>query len=42
MNSSKEKWVALDKTVGVFITYFTSWVDEDGVLHFVDDVYGHY
>jgi murein L,D-transpeptidase YcbB/YkuD len=41
MNSSKEKWVTLDKTVGVFITYFTSWVGEDGVLHFVDDVYGH-
>lgn len=41
MNSSKEKWVTLNKTVGVFITYFTSWVDEDGVLHFADDVYGH-
>jgi len=41
MNSSKEKWVALSKTVPVFITYFTSWVDEDGVLHFTDDIYGH-
>jgi murein L,D-transpeptidase YcbB/YkuD len=41
MNSSKEKWVTLDKTVAVFITYFTSWVDEDGVLHFTDDIYGH-
>ncbi len=41
MNSSKEKWVALDKTVAVFITYFTSWVDEDGILHFTDDIYGH-
>jgi murein L,D-transpeptidase YcbB/YkuD len=41
MNSSKEKWVTLDKTVKVFITYFTSWVDEAGVLHFADDIYGH-
>ena len=41
MNSSKEKWVTLDKTVAVFITYFTSWVDQDGLLHFVDDIYGH-
>ncbi|MEJ7828589.1 MAG: L,D-transpeptidase family protein [Segetibacter sp.] len=41
MNSSKEKWVTLGKTVAVFITYFTSWVDEDGVLHFTDDIYGH-
>ncbi len=41
MNSSKEKWVTLDKTVAVFITYFTSWVDKDGVLHFTDDIYGH-
>ena len=41
MNSSQEKWVRLDKTVAVFITYFTSWVDEYGVLHFTDDIYGH-
>ncbi len=41
MNSSQEKWVRLDKTVAFFITYFTSWVDEDGVLHFTDDIYGH-
>jgi len=41
MNSSKEKWVTLGKTVPVFITYFTSWVDEQGLLHFTDDIYGH-
>ncbi|MGK2860567.1 MAG: L,D-transpeptidase family protein [Chitinophagaceae bacterium] len=41
MNSSKEKWVTLDKIVPVFITYFTSWVDADGLLHFADDIYGH-
>jgi len=41
MNNSKEKWVTLGKTVPVFITYFTSWVDEEGLLHFTDDIYGH-
>ncbi len=41
MNSSKEKWVTLGKTVPVFITYFTSWVDGKGLLHFTDDIYGH-
>ena len=25
----------------VFITYFTSWVDSQGRLHFRDDIYGH-
>lgn len=41
MNSSNEKWVTLNKIVPVFITYFTSWVDADGLLHFADDIYGH-
>lgn len=41
MNRSTEKWVALDKTVPVFITYFTAWVDRDGLLHFAEDIYGH-
>lgn len=41
MNSSNEKWVTLGKTVPVFITYFTSWVDEKGLLRFTDDIYEH-
>jgi murein L,D-transpeptidase YcbB/YkuD len=41
MDSSEEKWVTLGKSVPVFITYFTSWVDKDGILHFADDIYGH-
>ncbi len=40
MGSSEEKWVTLGKAVPVFITYFTSWVDLDGLLHFTEDVYG--
>ena len=38
---SKEKWVLLKKPSPVFITYFTSWVDNEGILNFRDDIYGH-
>lgn len=41
MNSGEEKWVSLEKPVPVFITYFTSWADGDGLVYFIEDVYGH-
>ena len=41
MQGSKEKWVTLAQPVPVFISYFTAWVDGEGLLHFRDDVYGH-
>ncbi len=41
MNAGKEKAVNLKKRVPVFIIYYTSWVDDNGLLHFGDDVYGH-
>jgi murein L,D-transpeptidase YcbB/YkuD len=41
MNQSSEKWVELEKPVPVFIVYFTSWVDQEGLLHFREDIYGH-
>jgi len=41
MHQDKEKWVTLDKTIPVFITYFTAWVDTDGQLNFRKDIYGH-
>lgn len=40
MSVSKEKWVTLDKPVPVIISYFTSWVDENGLLNFREDIYG--
>ena len=40
MHAGKEKWVALSKTVPVFLTYFTAWV-ADGHLQFRKDIYGH-
>ena len=39
MNSGKEQYVTLKKSVPVFITYFTSWVDRQGNLNFRNDVY---
>jgi len=41
MNSGEEKYVKLKKAVPVFITYYTSWVDENGRLNFRDDIYKH-
>ena len=41
MNSGVEKFVKLKSPVPVLITYYTSWVDENGLLHFADDVYDH-
>ncbi len=41
MHQSKEKWVTLKQPIPVYISYFTTWVDEDGILNFRDDIYGH-
>ena len=41
MNASTEKWVPLKKEMPVFISYFTSWVDSEGLLNFREDIYGH-
>jgi murein L,D-transpeptidase YcbB/YkuD len=40
-SSKKEKWISLKNPVPVFVTYLTSWVDEEGQLHFRKDIYGH-
>lgn len=41
MNSGKEKFVVVKDPVPVIITYFTTWTDDQGGLHFAEDVYGH-
>jgi len=40
MNGGKEQPVSLPTPVPVSITYFTAWVDEGGLLHLREDVYG--
>lgn len=39
MNSTKEKYVTIKRTVPVFIVYFTSWVDPQGGIEFRPDIY---
>jgi murein L,D-transpeptidase YcbB/YkuD len=41
MNSAKENWVKLEEPIPVLITYFTAWIDNDGLLHFRNDLYGN-
>ena len=41
MHSQNQLWVSLKEQVPVYIVYFTSWVDEDGRVHFRNDLYGH-
>ena len=40
MNAGKEQWVKLDVPVAVSLTYYTAWVDDNGQVHFRQDVYG--
>jgi murein L,D-transpeptidase YcbB/YkuD len=40
MHSGEEKHVRLTAPIPVHIVYFTAWADENGGLHFRDDVYG--
>jgi murein L,D-transpeptidase YcbB/YkuD len=39
MHSGNEKHVKLKAKIPVHIAYFTSWVDENGGVHFVPDIY---
>ncbi len=41
MNSDKPVEVAVKKKLPVVITYFTTWVDDEGQLVFREDIYGH-
>lgn len=35
------KTIKLEKPLSVYLLYMTAWVDDDGVMHFRDDVYEH-
>lgn len=41
MHDNKEKNVVVKNAVPVMICYYTAWVDEDGLLRFATDIYGH-
>ncbi len=41
MKSGKEQYVKLSPAMPVVITYYTTWVDENGQLNFRDDIYSN-
>ena len=41
MNSGKEQYVKIKNPVPVVITYFTAWANQNGLLNYRTDVYGH-
>ena len=41
MRSRSERMVPLARPIPVYVTYFTAWVEADGRLRFLPDVYGH-
>lgn len=41
MNAGVEKHVKMKQSIPVHIAYFTTWVDENGGLHFQPDIYGY-
>lgn len=41
MNSKQEKYVRVKNPVPVLIYYYTAWVDDNNILQFRDDIYGH-
>ena len=41
MNQGKEQYVKLQKPIPVIISYYTAWVDEEGLLNFREDIYSH-
>jgi murein L,D-transpeptidase YcbB/YkuD len=41
MNAEQEKYVSVKNPVPVLIYYYTAWVDNNKVLQFRDDIYGH-
>ena len=39
MNSGNEQFVKIKDPIPVFITYYTAWVDDNGLLNLRDDIY---
>jgi len=40
VESFEQKTVSLTRPIPVYVVYWTAWVEEDGTVHFRDDVYG--
>jgi L,D-transpeptidase YcbB len=40
-HGQEELYVNLEQKVPVYLVYFTAWVEDDGTVHFREDLYGH-
>ncbi len=41
MSKDDQRFVRVKDPIPVIITYYTAWVDDNGLLNFRDDIYGH-
>jgi len=41
MDSETSRQIDLDSPIPVYILYWTVWVNEQGLAHFRNDIYGH-
>ncbi len=41
ISERKERHVKLKQVLPVYLVYFTAWADENGKVHFRDDIYSH-
>ncbi|MDO8608533.1 MAG: L,D-transpeptidase family protein [Phaeospirillum sp.] len=39
--NSSTRTLKMERTIPVYLVYLTAWADEEGVIHFRDDLYGH-
>ncbi len=39
MNDGLETWYTLKNKIPVYIGYFTAWADNEGTIHFYEDIY---
>ncbi|HEY8401071.1 MAG TPA: L,D-transpeptidase family protein [Cytophagaceae bacterium] len=41
LDKGEEKYLKLKTPLPVYLVYFTTWQDQNGTLHFREDIYGH-
>ena len=41
LEEEQNKWITLPQQMPIYILYFTTWVDEQNIIHFTEDIYGH-
>ena len=39
--NASTRTLMMERTIPVYLIYLTAWADDDGIIHFRDDIYGH-